>query len=119
MGRDLLYKPPVPIQLPDDDEELFVRVQALAEWSQGFLVGFGTGVKANELEFSEEAQELLRDLVEISKLGPDRDQVPEEEDEVALNELEEYVRTAVMMLYSEFALKTASARSQNQPETLH
>jgi uncharacterized protein YgfB (UPF0149 family) len=96
-----------------------VRVQALAEWCQGFLVGFGTGVKANELEFSDEAQEVLRDLVEISKVDPDREETPEEEDEVALNELEEYVRTAVMMLYSEFVLKRASAKSQNQAETLH
>jgi uncharacterized protein YgfB (UPF0149 family) len=105
--------------IPNDDEELFVRVQALAEWCQGFLVGFGTGVKANELEFSDEAQEVLRDLVEISKVDPDREETPEEEDEVALNELEEYVRTAVMMLYSEFVLKRASAKSQNQAETLH
>ncbi len=106
--------------IPDDVEDLYVRVQALSEWCQGFLVGFGTGVKAEQKNFSQEAQEVLRDLVEISNVAAERSHEPEEEDELALNELEEYVRTAVMMLYSEFALSEAQATGQDETEqTLH
>ena len=106
--------------IPDDDEELHSRVEALSEWCQGFLVGFGTGVKTDEGRFSQEAQELLRDLVEISQVGQERSEEPSEEDEVALTELEEYVRTAVMMLYSEFVLsKEVQDKTEPSPETLH
>lgn len=106
--------------IPDDGEELYLRVQALSEWCQGFLVGFGTGVKAEQKNFSQETQEVLRDLVEISSVDADRNHVPEEEDEVALTELEEYVRTAVMMLYSEFVLnETEKTAQEASEETFH
>ena len=106
--------------MPDDVEELYLRVQALSEWCQGFLVGFGTGVKAEQKQFSQEAQEVLRDLVEISNVAAESSHTPEEEDEVALNELEEYVRTAVMMLYSEFVLsETQSGQQDSSSETFH
>lgn len=106
--------------IPEDSEELYVRVQALSEWCQGFLVGFGTGVKAEQKNFSQETQEVLRDLVEISSVDADRNHIPEEEDEVALTELEEYVRTAVMMLYSEFVLNESQTTAKEaSEETFH
>jgi uncharacterized protein YgfB (UPF0149 family) len=110
------------VLLPDDDEELQLRIHALAQWCQGFLVGFGTGVKASEMNFSPEAQEVLRDLIEISNVAEELEQDGAEEDEVAFTELTEYVRTAAMMLYSEFGLEkqTSSTNdSLNDGETFH
>ena len=104
--------------IPSDDEELYARVSALAQWCQGFLVGFGTGVKTKDSQFSTEAQEVLRDLVEISNVSHEGDE-GSEEDEIALVELEEYVRTAVMMLYSEFVLASRQASDTPDTDTLH
>lgn len=104
--------------IPEDDEELYVRVEALGQWCQGFLVGFGTGVKSDELNFSVEAQEALRDLVEISNVTQDQDDETEDQ-EVALTELEEYVRTAVMLLYSEFVLGKDASKNSSDSDILH
>jgi uncharacterized protein YgfB (UPF0149 family) len=111
------------VLLPDDEEEIHSRIRALSQWVQGFLVGFGTGVKAEEGSFSTEAQEVLRDLVEISNVAEDLAHDGEEEDEVALTEIEEYVRAGAMILYTEFGLAKAdsgekAAESPNS-ETYH
>jgi len=79
-------------------------------------------VKAEEKNFSQEAQEVLRDLIEISNVAEDLEQEGGEEDEVALTELEEYVRTAAMMLYSEFGLersRSAEDDLENKTDTFH
>lgn len=106
------------ILLPDDDEELASRVSALAQWCQGFLIGFGTGVKSSDAQFSQEAQEVLRDLVEITHVAEELEQDGSEEDEVALTELEEYVRAAAMMLYSEFGIEQAN-QENTATDTFH
>lgn len=111
------------ILLPDDDEELTSRIRALAQWCQGFLVGFGTGVKSAEMNFSQEAQEVLRDLIEISNVAEELEQEGAEEDEVALTELEEYVRAAALMLHSEFGVNrknaTEDANIDTSSDTFH
>lgn len=107
------------ILLPDDSEDLHLRVNALSAWCQGFLVGFGTGVKTADVSFSEEAQEVLRDLVEISNVEQSLADDVEEEDEVAFVELEEYIRTAAMMLYSEFGVEPVSEGNNTEEETYH
>ena len=111
------------VLLPDDDEEIHSRIRALSHWVQGFLVGFGTGVKAEEGSFSAEAQEVLRDSAEISNVAEELEQDGEEEDEVALTELEEYVRAAAMMLYAEFGLERSDSEQpkgeEPSPETYH
>ncbi len=104
--------------LPDDEEELGYRIRALSDWCQGFLVGFGTGVKTKEQSFSEESQEVLKDLVEISQVGDEVEQGGSEEEEAAFFELEEYVRTAAMMLYSEFGVEQSSNEAPKE-ETYH
>jgi len=115
--------------LPDDDEELSLRIGALAQWCQGFLVGFGTGVKTAEVNFSQDTQEVLRDLVEISNVADDLDQEANEANEIAYTELEEYVRAAAMMLYSEFGVAdpqpakgqgdTHQAKPNSESQTYH
>lgn len=111
--------------LPDDDEELSSRIRLLSEWSQGFLVGFGTGVKTEEVNFSQDAQEVLRDLVEIANVTDELDQEGSEDDEVAFAELEEYIRAAAMMLYSEFGVDQAVTDAKatdadpTKPQTYH
>lgn len=89
--------------LPDDEEPLEERTEALAQWCNGFLASIGAGEDARLEQLSGEASEALADIQEIAlaELGE-----PEggdgngalEEEEGAFAEIVEYVRIAVLIL---------------------
>lgn len=86
--------------LPDDEEPLDERIEALAEWCQGFLLGMSEGGMKDLAALPADSSEVMRDLVEIARAGSYA--VGEgEEDEVAYNELLEYVRTGVLLINEE------------------
>lgn len=92
--------------LPDDDEPLEDRTDALAQWCTGFLAGLGLGGEMPEI--SEEAAEALTDLQQIARAAysglDDEENLSEEvedEDEKAFTEIVEYVRVVTMMLREE------------------
>ena len=82
--------------LPEDDQPLAVQAIALKTWCQGFLFGLGSLQKNKSV--SAEAQEIIKDITELTKLDP---QVEGEEDEIALTEITEYLRSAVLLLRDE------------------
>lgn len=86
--------------LPDDDEPLDERIEALAEWCQGFLLGMSEGGMKELGALPADSAEVMRDLVEIARAGS-YDLGEGEEDEVAYNELLEYVRTGVLLINEE------------------
>lgn len=88
--------------LPEERATLKVRTAALGEWCQGFLYGLGLGGRRLQARggLSGEAQEVFRDLSEISKAGFEGD-APTDEDEADYAEVLEYVRVGVQMLYEE------------------
>lgn len=89
--------------LPDDDEELGSRVTALAEWCQGFLVGFGTAVRPQDMRVhSESIRETLQDIVHVSNVEAASGDT-DESDETAYAELYEFLRMAVIHLFEEMA----------------
>ena len=82
--------------LPDDSDDLGVRLLGLSSWCQGFLYSMGV-VGNNKLEsLDEQSQECLSDLLEISKLDYQEDS--SEETEVQFAEISEHVRMLVLML---------------------
>ncbi|WP_293266647.1 UPF0149 family protein [Neptunomonas sp.] len=85
--------------LPDDDATLAQRVESLGRWCQGFMTGFGYQGKQTDKSLSDEAKDVLRDLSEISQVANEVDDG--EDSEADLMQLEEYVRMAVLMLFSE------------------
>lgn len=111
--------------LPDDDQPLEERTDALGQWCTGFLAGVGLGGELPAL--SEEAVEALHDMRQIARASypkiamtdADRAEVmdfaahdmdvddmeagdPEEEnDENAFMEIVEYVRVVTLMLCEE------------------
>jgi uncharacterized protein YgfB (UPF0149 family) len=92
--------------LLDDDDPLPERVEALSAWCQGFVYGLAAGGIKQDSELPEDASELLKDMVEISRAAHDIDDADTEaaddnEDEVAYMEVEEYVRMGVIYLYEE------------------
>ncbi|CAG1022792.1 UPF0149 family protein [Methylomonas sp. LL1] len=84
--------------LPDEDERLGDQVEALRGWCQGFL--FGVGYAQTSAEWPGDSAEVMRDMIELTKIDSD---VEGEEDEAALIELHEYVRAAVLTVRDQFA----------------
>lgn len=84
--------------LPDEDELLSEQVEALRHWCQGFL--FGVGYAHTAAEWPGDSAEVMRDLIELTKIDSD---VEGEEDEAALMEIHEYVRAAVLIVRDQFA----------------
>jgi uncharacterized protein YgfB (UPF0149 family) len=88
--------------LPDDDRPLSEKIIALKSWCQGFLFGIGSVAK---LKVSRDAYEILKDITEFTKLDTETENETEE-DEVALMELTEYLRTVVLLLRAELSHQT-------------
>ena len=86
--------------LPDDEEDLPRRVEALSAWCEGFLFGLSTGRPLNMKQCSAELKEIVRDFTEFTHAG-----VTEEEDgeleETAYAELVEYIRVGAQLVYME------------------
>ncbi len=89
--------------LPDDDDDLALRVAALSDWCQGFLVGFGTAVRPSDTRVhGESVRETLQDIVHVSSVDATA-QSNDEGDESAYAELYEFVRMAVIHLFEEMS----------------
>ena len=87
--------------LPGDDEPLSEKLDALRSWCEGFL--FGVGYSRSSSDWPGETGEVMKDIVEFTKLDSDLDeQMDEDEDEAALIEIQEYLRVAVMMVKEQF-----------------
>ncbi len=90
--------------LPDDDDDLDERTEALGDWCLGFVYGLAAGGISEDSELPEDTRELLADFIEISRAGndvADMEDVSAEEDEVAFVEVVEYVRTGVLLINEE------------------
>jgi uncharacterized protein YgfB (UPF0149 family) len=106
---DLTFEP----WLPEDDASLGDRTTALVEWTGGFLGGFGLGgtpETANTL--TEDAQEVLRDLVSIATSDFEFEEGDADED--ALIEIVEFVRVGALLLHAE-----VGARHEPASDTRH
>ncbi len=98
------------LMLPDDDEPLESRVEALGVWCQGFVYGLAVGGVKEDTDLPEDSKELIKDILEISRAGYIADDEAElnamavddgEEDEVAFMEVTEYVRMGTLLIYEE------------------
>ena len=99
--------------LPEDDAPLAERIAALAQWSQGFLYGFGIGAARNIEDYPEDIGDVLKDFSEIARAN-DVDTSGGEDDEQAYTDLVEYLRAAVQLVHDEFAEHRA-LHAQQQP----
>jgi len=99
--------------LPGEDQALRLRVESLSRWCQGFLLGLGLGGVQEQTGLPGESHEVMRDFVEISRLGPGEGG-GNEEDETAFAEIVEYVRMAVLLVYEELRPLRA-ARPEGAP----
>ncbi len=87
------------ILLPDDENELADRLDALGYWCRGYLCGLGLiGVTKDDLS-NHVVKELVSDLSQIAHVSVETD--ASEEDEHNFMELVEFVRVAVQNIQLE------------------
>lgn len=94
------------IMVPGDDVDLDQRVLALSQWCHGFLSGLGSSGIDDNAELSPTSLEAIRDLSEIVQASIDDDIEDEEEAENDYFSVGEYVRIAVLGLYSDVGQAT-------------
>ena len=96
--------------LPDDGEQLARRTESLGRWCAGFLSGMGIGGMPEPDACVDDLRELLDDLVHISRVQFEFGD-PDEEENVAFEEVVEYIRVGVLFAYDEL-------QPNNAPPTL-
>jgi uncharacterized protein YgfB (UPF0149 family) len=89
--------------LPDDEESVGVRTEALAAWCAGFMRGLGEMAGRFDVNVmgNEATREILQDFSEIARAGVEPDD-SEPEAEAAYMELVEFVRVSVQLVFEEF-----------------
>lgn len=86
--------------LPDDEQPLNGRANALALWCTGFLYGLGAGQISDLDGLAGDVGEIVRDFTEISRAtGDDAD--ADESNEQAYAELVEFIRVAAQVVFEE------------------
>lgn len=105
------------LYLPDGEETtVFERADALAGWVNHFLLGLGvTQPKLDKV--TGETGEAIDDLRNIAQLGYDEDE-DQEELEMSLEEIIEYVRVASLLCHDTFTRAVPTAPEVQKP-TLH
>lgn len=86
--------------LPDDDTALAPRVQALADWCEGFLFGLASRPGLDLNACSEDAREIIRDFTQFTQASVGEGEEVEIE-EGAYAELVEYIRVGAQLIYME------------------
>jgi hypothetical protein len=86
--------------LPDDEQPLNGRANALALWCTGFLYGLGTGHISDLEALNGDVGEIVRDFTEISRATGD-DAEADESNEQAYAELVEFIRVAAQVVFEE------------------
>ena len=91
--------------LPSDEDGTAVRATALAHWCEGFLHGLVAADHDDDLRIrlaAEPLADIIKDMLQISRATVDQD-LDDETNESAYEELVEYLRVAVQLTYEELA----------------
>jgi hypothetical protein len=89
--------------LPDENESAAIRTEAMAQWCEGFLNGLVVRVQGDPLKkrlSSEPLNDIIRDMLEISRAAVD-DDADDEATEAAFAEVYEYLRVVAQLVYEE------------------
>ena len=101
--------------LPEEEEPLSHRVEALSLWTQSFLTGIAI-IQPKLNKASAEVREVIKDLADIAQV--EFDVTDDEESETAYIELLEFVRIAAILCYSEFGPEPSHEESDD-PAVIH
>jgi len=100
--------------IPDDEESISMRAEALGQWCRGFLAGLGTSGQLKPDSINDELRSVLHDFAEIAQVEHDLDD--EEANEQDFFQVFEYVRMATLMVFSELGALEQCANEQAKAE---
>ena len=86
--------------LPDQQQRLEERAEALANWCRGYLLGLAQAGARGAQDLSADATEIVGDMMHIAEVELENEADPEAQ-EKALVELEEYLRMGVQLIFDE------------------
>ena len=92
--------------LPDDEESLSFRLQALADWCRGFTIGLLSNEAFAIDQLSSDSAEVARDIITVSEVEVEREGGGDEWD---LAEVEEFVRVGVQLIFEELHSEQTSS----------
>jgi hypothetical protein len=103
--------------LPNDDSDFSERIEALVQWTQGFL----SGLKAMGIEQKDEQGEMKDALSDLNKIAclEYENEIGDEEGEHAYAELVEYTRMAVLLVHDELVTRFGSKNHVKGNKTMH
>lgn len=102
-----------PILLPDDSYPAIDILEAVVNWSLGFLLGFG--LQTEHMKLDKEVAESINDIIEISQLEIAIENTPQNESELEI--VIEHIKVAVQLIYLERVIKNTGVTGSS--ETLH
>lgn len=105
----------IDLLLPEDDYPLSQRVQALGDWSQGFLTGYGWIKQAKTLP--KDAEEALQDIAQIAQIDPNAEDV--EELEEAYMTICEHVKMASQIIFASNQIEPIQPHQSGNGGSLH
>lgn len=98
------------LALPGDDAPLSSRLSAMADWCQGLVYGLGTSGMRDDTDLSEDSREYVTDVIKISQVRFD-DLEDSEREENDFEELVEYLRMGLLLLYGELQSDPATDKT--------
>jgi uncharacterized protein YgfB (UPF0149 family) len=87
------------LELPDDDAPIASRILAMVNWCHGLVYGLGTSGLTDDTELSEDSREYISDVINIGQI--DVDATDESDTDANFEELVEYLRMGLFLLYGE------------------
>ena len=91
--------------LPDDNDTVAIRTEALAHWCEGYLHGLVSGehdAALKERLAAEPLADIIKDMLQITRATVDDMDVDDSNDD-AYVEIVEYLRVAAQLFYEELA----------------
>jgi len=83
--------------LPDADEPLEIRVDAVATWCKGYLLGLLYNNTFSIDQIPESGPEIARDFLQIAEASAGQDS--EQQEDWALGEIEEYLKVGAQLIF--------------------
>ncbi|WP_052480787.1 UPF0149 family protein [Gilvimarinus agarilyticus] len=105
--------------LPDDEQSMSERVEALSQWCHGFLSGFGAAGVVERGDLPEEVNDTLSDFAAIVQIEADDNDAASGESDFL--EVAEYVRLSSLSLFQAFGEQAPDepGSATQSPTTLH
>ncbi len=101
----------------EDDIPLNESAQMLIEWLGAFVAAFGSAIGEKFTQLNTEVREAYQDILDISQM--DTDMEDSEENQIAFEEVAEYVRMTAILCFTELGDRKVESIEQPNNPMLH